>query len=137
METSNTEFLFDDFFGSEDDPGIVVEIKIRGRQVPITLRRGLTLADQMACQAAALKKRLVNGSIVMDGLDEAILVEEMMVRAIKAWPFQFKGGTPVPVTRENIRKMLGGADEIADAIKKLSTEGEAALAPFVPASGAA
>lgn len=131
------EFLFDDFFGSATDPGIVVEIKIRGRQVPITLSRGLTLADQMACQAAALKKRLVNGQIVMDGLDEGILVEEMLVRSIKAWPFTFKDGTSVPVTRENIRQMLGGADDIAEAIKKLSTEGEAALAPFAPASDAA
>jgi hypothetical protein len=132
---SNEQFYFDDFFATDEDAGITVPVKIRGRQVPITLKRGMTLADKMACQAVALKKRIVGGQVIVDGIDEQRLVEEMLVRQILDWPFTDRAtGEKIPVTLEHLRNLRGGADELAEAIKKLDEEGEAALVPFVPAS---
>ena len=138
VETPEEEqFFADEFFLLEDDPGITVQVKMRGRVVPITLKRGLTLEDEMAAQAAALNKQVVNGRVVIGSLNEAALVEEMLIRSIKDWPFiDRKTGQKFPITKENVRRMLGGADELAEAIKKLNTEGEKVLAPFVVTSAA-
>lgn len=129
-------FYADDFFAMEDDPGVKVFITMRGRQVPIHLKRGLTLEDEMAAQSAALKKTITpEGKIVVEGLDESALVVEMLYRQINRWPFTNRTtGQKLPITRENIKRMLGGAEELAEAIKKLNAEGEAALAPFGVAS---
>lgn len=135
-QPAQEQFFADEFFLDEEDPGVKVTVKMRGRDVPIYLKRGLTLEDEMAAQATALKKTITpDGKVIVQGLDETALVEEMLVRCIKSWPFtDRKTGKSFPITRENIRKMLGGADELAAAIKKLNQEGEAALAPFAPVS---
>lgn len=155
VETPDEEqFFADEFFLDESDPGIEVKVKMRGRMVPVFLKRGLTLEDEMAAQAAALQKTVTpDGRVVIGGLNEKALVEEMLFRCIKSWPFKYplfrvnpktgqkephpQAGQPFPVTKENIRKMLGGADELAAAIKKLNTEGEKVLAPFVVTSAEA
>lgn len=134
-EPAEQPFYADEFFLDESDPGVEVKVKMRGRIVPIFLKRGLTLEDEMAAQTAALKKRVTpDGKIVVEGIDEKALVEEMLFRCIKSWPFITRQGAKLPISRENIRKMLGGADELAEAIKKLNVEGEAALDPFAAAS---
>lgn len=135
---SDQQFFYDDFFASDTDPGVTVYVKMRGREVPIVLRRGLTLADKNACQTMALKKHMgPNGQVVYDGIDESVMVEEMIVRSILSWPFQMRDGTPVPVTRESVRRMLGGTDQLAELIKKLDEEGTEALVPFAQPSAAA
>lgn len=138
-EPEAEQFFADEFFLDESDPGIKVTVRMRGRDVPIFLKRGLTLDDQMAAEAAALDKRLTpDGRVVVAGLNEKALVEEMLVRCIKSWPFVDRAtGQKLPITKENIRRMLGGADALAEAIKKLNIEGEKVLAPFAVTSAGA
>lgn len=130
------QFYADDFFALAADPGIVVGVKIRGREVPITLKRGMTLADKSAAQSMALKKTVTSdGRVVIDGLDESILVEQLLLHCILDWPFIDRTtGEKFPVTLENIRLMLGGVEQLAELIAKIESDGTEALAPFVPES---
>lgn len=135
---NDTAFLFDDFFASDNDPGVVIGVTIKGRRVPITIKRGLSVTERTAAEQKAVRKHTdPSGRLVFDGVDEAVLVEELLVAAIKDWPFKNSDGSAVPVTRENIRRMLGGAEEIASAIQTIDREGESALAPFEQPSAAA
>lgn len=133
------QFYVDDFFAVEDAPGIKVEVKIRGRLVPFWLKRGLSLEDEMAAESVAVKRRVLpDGRVVIEGMDDAALVVELLYRHIKEWPFtDRKTGEKFPITRENIRKLMGGAEALASAIKRLNTDGEAVLAPFAAASAEA
>jgi hypothetical protein len=129
------DFLYDDFFSTEDDPGVVVPIKIKGKTVPITLRRGLSVAERAAAETACVKRSVgPNGQMVVSGIDESKLVEEVLLLSILDWPFTTKDGEKVPVTRENIRRLRGGAEQIAKALQTIEEQGEQALAPFEPAS---
>lgn len=132
-------FYADEFFLDDADEGVEVKVHIRGRDVPIMLKRGLTLDDTMAAQAAAVKKTLTpDGKVLFEGMDEGRLVREMLFRSINKWPFVDRvTGEPLPITRENVGRMLGGADKLMEAIKQLSDEGEAVLAPFVADSAKA
>lgn len=128
-------FYFDDFFASDEDPGVTVPVKIRGRMVPITFKRGLTIEDKAKAQAAAVKMTIsADGKPVFGGIDNAAAVTQMLAVSIKSWPFTNRDGSPVPVTIENIKKLLGGADEMADVIAKIDAEGAEALVPFVAPS---
>lgn len=135
--SSSNEFLFDEFFTSEDEESRLVEvpITIMGRKVPVTLKKGLNVEEKMAAQKAALvRKTLPNGTVSID-VDEGILAEEMLVQAIARWPFvNRETHEPVPVTRENLRRLRGGADEISLILQRIEAEGEKALAPFVTPS---
>lgn len=117
LEEQETDFLFDDFFVAldEDDFGELVEVEIRGRQVPIYIKRGLSLADREAAKSQAIKTRIKpTGEIEIVSMDEAVFAIELMVRCIKSWPFKYSNGLPVEITRENIRAML------ADAVDAIS-----------------
>ena len=129
-------FYADEFFLDEDDPGIEVKVQMRGRLVPICIKRGLTLDDQMAAEAAAIKKSVgLDGKVVFQGLDEGALVREMLFRYIRSWPFTDRKTVELlPITRENVGKMLGGSEALMQAIKNLNDEGEKVLAPFVEVS---
>lgn len=135
MSDEQQQFFFDEFFADESDAGVVVPVTIRGKQVPITFKRGLTVEDKSRAQQAAVQKRLTaDGRLVYDGVDESKAVELMLLAAIKDWPFTYRDGRKVPVSVENIRNLLGGADEMADIIQKLDAEGAEALVPFVSPS---
>lgn len=87
-EPSNETFLVDDFFVDDADAGVEIRPVLRGRVVPMTVKRGLNLRDREAAKAAAIKSHLApNGQLVVDGIDEAVLNIEVLFRAIKAWPF--------------------------------------------------
>lgn len=128
-------FLFEDFFASDEERTVDIPVTILGRVVPITVKVGLTVEDRLAAQRAAIKKSVKpSGEVTILGVDESEATIELLARAIVRWPFMQKDGVPVPVTRENIRKLLGGADALAAAIQKLDAEGLAALDPFVTPS---
>lgn len=129
-------FYVDDFFATDDDPGVTVAVNIRGRQVPITFKRGLTIEDKAKAQQMAIKRRITpDGKVIVEGLDETEAVVYMLAVSIKEWPFTDRAtGEKFPITPENIKKLLGGADEMADVIAKLDAEGAEALVPFVARS---
>lgn len=144
MDTSVSDeiFLFDDFFVPADDPGAEYNLDIRGRTIPIRVKRGLSLGDREASKAVATKSHInmTNGQIVVDGFDEGAFMIELLFRCIKSWPFTTKDGKAVPITRANLTQLR---TESADAFAKLmntlvgNAESKAeALAPFENPSGA-
>lgn len=124
-QEENNNFLFDDFFVPEDDPGHRVDISMRDvhgstRVVPIYIKRGLSLSDRDAAKNKAVQTRVNpnNGQLELVGVDDSVFMVELVFRTLKSWPFKNKDKSgefvPVPITRENIRLML------ADAVDQLS-----------------
>jgi hypothetical protein len=144
-ETKTDVFLFDDFFVDDADAGVVHNVVIRGRVVPITTKRDVTLADKEAAEQAAVKRHLdPTGRVVVDGIDGGALAVEVLVRCIKSWPFTFgpnhpQAGKPVPITRDNIRRMVSDAAEaLAQSIVSVTqAKQKEADGPFEAASDAA
>lgn len=136
---SDETFLFDDFFVPQSDAGIEELVTIRGRQVPIFFKRGMSLGDREQAKAAATKTHITpKGELVIDGFDQGVFTIELLARLIKSWPFT-RNGTLVTVSRENIVAL--GAD-VADALqtvaeKYVSPQKTEALAPFETPSDAA
>jgi hypothetical protein len=130
-------FFFDEFFGS--DEGVEILLPIRGRSVPLRIKRGLTLREKAAAEGKAIKRsvNLKTGQITVEGIDEAAAAEEIAFQMLLSWPFTHRDGSPVPLTRENAAKLLGGLDTLVGLVKKIEEEGDAALAPFVARSATA
>ena len=136
---SDTEqFLFDDFFVSQDetDPGERVEVEIRGRQVPVFLKRGLSFADREAAKSQAVKTRIKpNGQPEVVSIDEGIFAIELLFRTIKSWPFTYRSGKRVEISRENIKAMLAdGADVLAKLVIDRISKRSEQMAPFTTPS---
>lgn len=136
---SDDTFLFDDFFVPQSDAGVEELVTIRGRQVPVKFKRGLSLGDREAAKSAATKTHVSpRGELVVDGFDSGVFTVELLARVIKSWPFT-RNGALVTVSRENIQAL--GAD-VADALqtvaeKYVTPQKVEALAPFVTPSDAA
>lgn len=132
----NQPFFFDEFFGS-DEEGIEITVMIRGRAVPLRLRRGLTLREKAEAESRAIKRHHdpKTGRVVIDSMDEAGAAEEIAFKMLLHWPFVNRAdGSPVPITRENVRNLLGGLEQIIEITRRLEEYGEKALGPFAPAS---
>lgn len=132
------QFLFDDFFVAQDDtdPGERVEVELRGRVVPIYLKRGLSFGDKQAAKSAAVSTRIKpNGQVEITRMDEGVFAVELLYRCIKSWPFTYASHKKVPVSRENIRAMLSdSAETLAKVVIDKINEREAKLAPFTKPS---
>lgn len=127
-------FYFDEFFGS-DAEGVEVTLTIRGRAVPVRIRRGLTLREKVEAQAKAVKRHVTpDGRPVIDSIDEAAIAEELAFKLLLSWPFVTRDGSPVPITRENVAALLGGLDELIEISRKMEVEGVEALRPFASKS---
>lgn len=125
MSNEQENFLFDDFFVPEDDPGHAVDVTMKDvhgnvRVVTFHIKRGLSLSDRDAAKAKAVQTRInpKNGQLEMVGVDESVFMIELLFRTIKRWPFEQKDKNgkivPVEISRENIRLMQ------ADAVDMLS-----------------
>jgi hypothetical protein len=51
-------FYFDDFLVAADDPGIKITLTIRGRVVPMRVKRDVSFADRERAKANAVKFKL-------------------------------------------------------------------------------
>lgn len=123
-------FYFDEFFGS-DAEGVEVTLTIRGRKVPVRIRRGLTLREKVEAQAKAVKRHVTpDGRPVIDSIDEAAIAEELAFKLLLSWPFVTRDGAPVPITRENVAALLGGLDDLIELSRRMEALGEKALVPF-------
>src|SRR5690242_11314503 len=143
------QFLFDDFFVTEDDPGHEVDVTMKDvhgnqRVVPIYIKRGLSLSDRDAAKAKSVQTRVNSktGQLELVGVDESVFMVELVFRTIKSWPFERedKNGkiVPVEVTRENIKLMLAGSvDELAQRVLGLMRTQEESLDFFENKSDAA
>jgi hypothetical protein len=126
-------FYFDEAFIDESDPGVPVEVEIKGRKAVIHLTRGVSLHDKLAAKKQAVRHRIrPDGSVEIQNIDEEIFAVELLARSVKSWPFVFRGSNrPVPVTRENIKKMLSDVSEQLQAIVlNMTQKQEESLVPF-------
>lgn len=132
-------FLFDDFFVGADDPGVEDVVVLNGQPVPMRFKRALTLRDREESKAKAVTTAVgADGSLNVTGVDEGVFTVEVLMHAIKSWPFTYQDGSPVPVTRENIHSMMAsGADALQQKVLELASPKREALAPFVKPSDAA
>lgn len=131
------QFFYDEFFA--DDNGVEVWLPIRGRSVPIRIKRGLTLREKTQAQAVAIKRRVdpATGRVIIEDINEAAGAEAVILASIVSWPFVHRDGSPVPITKETVNKLLGGLDILGNLLARMEAEGDAALAPFVhPSAGA-
>lgn len=134
----NESFLFDDFFVAQDetDPGEQINVALNGRQVPLHVKRGLSHSDKQAAKKVAVKTRVKpNGQIEITEIDEGEFAVELIFRCLKSWPFKYRDGKPVKITRENIRLMLGEHTEVlATLFTNNITKKTEAMQPFTTPS---
>jgi hypothetical protein len=69
MKVAEETFLYDDFFSPADDPGIEISPMIRGRKVPLRIKRGISLVDAGEARDLASKKALKDGAPVVVSID--------------------------------------------------------------------
>lgn len=127
-----SEFFFDDYFVSEDDPGIPVDIRFKSGTVPIYIKKCISLEDvEAAKEKAIIKKFKRDGSMEVVRIDEAVLTSELLARVIKSWPFKYKNGKDVPITPENIRALdASGSEQLQALASGLIKAREDMTAPF-------
>ncbi len=137
-EYDDEQFLFDDFFVAQDatDPGDKVSVEIRGRQVPVFLKRGLSFSDREAAKNAAVQTRVKpNGQVEIVRMDEGVFAVELLYRCLVSWPFTYKSGKKVEISRENIQAMLAdGAEALAMVVVKRMQSRQEKLEPFTKPS---
>ena len=129
------QFLFDDFFVSDEDPGIEIVIHVRGRHVPLRIRP-LSTSDQIAVQAASVSKRFTpEGQVVIDRIDEAKANSMLIAKSIVSWPFVHRDGRPVVINAENCARLLGDAgNQITQALGSLNDKKAEIITPFESSS---
>ena len=115
---SEETFLADDFFADENEAGIELIVKLKGRDVPFMIKRGLSFADINYAKQQATKTRFKpDGSPEVYAFDEGILNVEILFRSLKSWPFVDRAKKPYPLTRDNIKNLL--AENVEPIVKAL------------------
>lgn len=129
------QYLYDDFFADDSTPGITTGVQIRGRNIPITLKRGVSFKDfSEAKENATTMGFKPDGRPYVISYSDGVFGVELCVRCIQSWPFT-KDGKPLPITRETIGAL--GSDGVAAIVAVLMSvmnEGVKALTPFVSPS---
>jgi hypothetical protein len=129
------QYLYDDFFADDSTPGVVTGVQIRGRNVPITLKRGVSFKDfSEAKEQATTMGFKPDGRPYVIKYSDGIFGIELCVRCIQSWPFD-RDGKPVPVTRESIAALgTDGVSAIVSVLMEVMSKGVEALVPFVSPS---
>jgi hypothetical protein len=130
-------YNFDDFFVSPDDLGAEATLTINGRDVPIMLKRNLTLQDIEECKAAAIQTRInAQGQPELVSVDENEFSMQVLLRVLKSWPFTYSDGSPVPINRASIENMMAtGASALMQLVLTIIQGRD--ITPFVPPSAGA
>jgi hypothetical protein len=130
-------FNFDDFFVSPDDLGSEATLTINGRDVPIRLKRNLTLQDIEECKATAIQTRInAQGQPELVSVDEREFGMQILLRVLKSWPFTYSDGSSVPINRQTIESMMvTGAEALMQLVLTIIQGRD--IAPFVPPSAGA
>lgn len=133
------DFLYDDFFSPKDDPGIEIRPVVRGREVPIRVKRGLSLV------AAAEARHRASTHVLnrQTGMPEVVAVDEtrmnilLLQASLVSWPFRYRDGSPVPINEETIGELLGDvASAVLSEIQAMMEGRQKSLVPFEQPSGA-
>jgi hypothetical protein len=134
------KFFFDDFFVADDDPGVEYLVMMGGKEVPLRIKKALTLDDIEACKEKAIKKdwNFRSGEMIVRGVDERTFVLEVLLRAIISWPFEYRDGRKVPITREVLQSMMADSyDALARIVTGLISQRREQTDPFEKVSAEA
>ena len=121
-EMNENVFLYDDFFLTESATEDLT-VTLKGRPVTFKVKQYLSLGDRQAAYSAATKYKVgSNGKLELAKLDEMAMAVELLARLIVSWPFRFSDGSPVPITVENIKKLVvdPSSDLLVYALNKFS-----------------
>lgn len=131
--------LYDDYFTDPNDPGVDVSIAHRGKLLTFRLKKSLTLAEkQIAANAGVSISIDGTGQPTLNKMDQSAYTREILIAGVKAWPFAYQDGTPVPITRDTISRMDGELAEKISFVLLGQREAQAqALVPFGKKSDAA
>jgi len=131
-------FLFDDFFVAADDPGADVAVMINGRNVPLKIKRGLTLQDIEASKAAAIKTKInAQGAPELLSVDENEFTLQVLERTVLSWPFTMADGSPVPINRANLEAMMMQGSQALQQLVLNMVQNRPDQTPFVQPSAEA
>lgn len=123
-------FFVDEFFADGEDEGIPITLISKGREVPIWVKRNVTVEDRLAAELSAVTVTMVDGKMRVSGVDQAKATMTLVTKAIKRWPFTDRTtGELLPITPENVARFIGAVDPILTAIGAAESESAAALVP--------
>jgi hypothetical protein len=134
----DTEFLWDDYSSDPGDKGIEVLIKYSGNVLSFRIRRSLTIQEKQVATNAAIKIDIdAEGKPhIVGDYDQAAFSIETVLAGLKAWPFTYSKGNPVPINRKTISALDGDLlDKIASRILGITAVSQSALAPLERKSG--
>lgn len=128
-------FLFDDYFDTGETTRF--EVVMGGRIVVLQLKRHTTLKERKKAATNATTMHFdPTGKPIIDAFDEVSFTIDTVLNAIVEWPFTFRGGKPVPITRENVAKLDPTIlDSISNFVLGVKQEQIAQLLPFGKGSG--
>jgi hypothetical protein len=131
-ELQQDTFLFDDYFSDPDDPGVEVVIHAKGKDIPFHIRRVLTLGEKQAASDAAVKIDFdVKGNPKLRSVNQGMYTEAIVLAGLKAWPYEYAPGKPVPINAKTVHAHDGGINEqLAALILGIAEVQQQALTPF-------
>jgi hypothetical protein len=98
------EELYDDFFFDALTPGTPQTIEVRGKALHFEFHRVIPIGRVLKIQSLAARISMKDGKPVVETVDEAAALPEMMCAVLKSWPFK-RAGKPLPISKETIEAM--------------------------------
>jgi hypothetical protein len=136
--TNNDHFFYDEFFSSDDDPGVPVDVVSHGKTVTIHLKRTVSLEDTQRAfnKAATFKLNKQTGQKQLQSYDEQAAIIETLAASIRSWPFKYRDGKAVPITANTVKRLDATVIlQLKDALDKMYAGRQEDLHPFVNNSG--
>jgi hypothetical protein len=127
------EFLWDDYSSDPNDRGVEVLIQHEGKILTFRIRRSLTIQEKQIANNAAIKIGIDkdNKPYMIGEPDQAAFSIETALAGLKAWPFTYSKGSPVPINRKTVSALDGNLlEKIAARILGITVVDPAALAPL-------
>lgn len=119
---SEEKFFYDEFFVSDDDPGLEEEIEIRNRKLTVTIKRALTLEDISEARSSSIKTRMnkKTGQPELVEVNESEFIIKILPKLVLAWPFKHRDGRPVEISEKNLKNLkFDVAEAFAPLVKKV------------------
>jgi len=109
------KFLWKDYSTDESDRGVETSITWYGEEIPLRIKRALTIDERQRANKAAIQIDLdKDGRPTITKQNQAAYTKQVVLIGLKFWPFEYSPGHPVPINMKTIEEMDGGLlDEIA------------------------
>ena len=132
MSDTEETILFDDYFSDPEDAGVAVDVWHRGKLLHFVMRKSLTLKERQKASGKAIKISLdATGQPHLDNVDQALFSTELLLSALKEWPFKYRDGKPVPIEEKTVSKLDSSlVDKLVSLLLGTSAAQDEALGPF-------